>query len=145
MNLIEGPTLSTIHVTPEDGFGYASFEAMGYDPKDCDLQSLLDRVLSCFRLMIFSIAVHVNAGMRESSWTKPVWPQGYTCEMISERELTWKNSIVYYTYRMRNTESPRSIVPSLSWEEESEENNYLQVKENQKNCIGCKDLQVCTH
>jgi len=128
MNSIEGPALSTIHVTPEDGFSYASFEAMGYDPKVCDLEPLVERVLSCFRPMIFSIAVHANAGVCQSSWTKPVWPQGYTCEMISEQELTGKSSVVYYTYRMRNAESPRSTLPVLNWEEEREENDYLQVK-----------------
>lgn len=31
MNSIEGDAISTIHVTPEDGFSYASFEAVGYD------------------------------------------------------------------------------------------------------------------
>lgn len=141
MNSIEGPALSTIHVTPEDGFSYASFEAMGYDPKDCDLESLVERVLSCFRPMVFSIAVHVNVGTCQSSWTKPVWPRGYTCEMVSEQELTGKSSVGYYTYIMDNAESPRSTLPSFAWEEESEENDYLQVKVNGQN-IGFKDLQV---
>ncbi|XP_022153283.1 S-adenosylmethionine decarboxylase proenzyme-like, partial [Momordica charantia] len=31
MNGIEGAAYSTVHVTPEDGFSYASYEAMGFD------------------------------------------------------------------------------------------------------------------
>ena len=139
MNSIEGPALSTVHVTPEDGFSYASLEAMGYHPRDCDLEGLVERVLSCFRPMIFSIAVHVNAGECQSSWTKPVWPQGYTCEMISQQELTGKGRVVYYTYSIPNAESP---LRSFAWEAEREENDYLQVKENEKKQIDCKDLKV---
>lgn len=30
MNSVEGPAVSTIHITPEDGFSYASFETAGY-------------------------------------------------------------------------------------------------------------------
>lgn len=101
MNSIKGPALSTIHVTLEDGFNYASFEAMGYDPKDYDLQALVERVLSCFKPMVFSIAVHVNAGTCQSSWTKPICLQGYTCEMIAQQE----GSVIYCTYRICNVES----------------------------------------
>ena len=34
MNGVEGPTFSTIHITPELGFSYASFEVCGYAPED---------------------------------------------------------------------------------------------------------------
>lgn len=134
MNSIEGPALSTIHVTPEDGFSYASFEAMGYDPKDCDLQALVERVLSCFKPMVFSIAVHVNAGACQSSWTKPICPQGYTCEMIAQQELTKKGSVIYCSYRIANTESK---LVSVTQEEEREGNNYLRVKKKAKKHIEC--------
>lgn len=60
MNSIEGAAISTIHVTPEDGFSYASFEAAGYDLKDASLNQLVDRVLACFQATEFSIAVHAD-------------------------------------------------------------------------------------
>ena len=142
MNSIEGPALSTIHVTPEDGFSYASFEAMGYDPKDCDLETLVERVLTCFRPMIFSIAVHVNvnAGACQSTWTKPVCPEGYTCEMIAQQELTKKGSVlIYCTYRIRNAQS--KLASSLAWEEERGGNDYLQMKKNAKQHVECDALK----
>lgn len=139
MNALEGAAISTIHVTPEDGFSYASFEAMGYDPKGCDLESMVERVLSCFRPMVFSISVHVSVDIGHSSWTKPVWPQGYICDMTSHQELTGKSSVVYHTYRMAINESPRSTLPLLSWEEESEENDcLLHLTEKEKKLLKCE-------
>ncbi|KAI3704706.1 hypothetical protein L1987_74933 [Smallanthus sonchifolius] len=60
MNAIEGDAISTIHVTPEDGFSYASFETAGYDFKSMDLTTLVERVLTCFHPSEFSLALHVN-------------------------------------------------------------------------------------
>ncbi|CAA6670083.1 unnamed protein product [Spirodela intermedia] len=37
MNAVEGAAISTIHVTPEEGFSYASFEATGYDLEEVDM------------------------------------------------------------------------------------------------------------
>ncbi|GFY86829.1 hypothetical protein Acr_05g0004680 [Actinidia rufa] len=62
MNAIEGGAISTIHVTPEDGFSYASFEAVGYDLKVVSLDNLLERVLDCFQPREFSIALHADVG-----------------------------------------------------------------------------------
>merc|ERR1712137_1087221 len=58
MDSIEGGAISTIHVTPEDGFSYASFESMGYNFNEVDLSKLLERVLACFRPSKFSVSVH---------------------------------------------------------------------------------------
>ncbi|KAI3808619.1 hypothetical protein L1987_24574 [Smallanthus sonchifolius] len=65
MNAIEGDAISTIHVTPEDGFSYASFEAAGYDFKSMDLTTLVERVLTCFHPSEFSLALHVNGNELE--------------------------------------------------------------------------------
>ncbi|GLJ52383.1 hypothetical protein SUGI_1114320 [Cryptomeria japonica] len=134
MNAIEGDAVSTIHVTPEDGFSYASFESMGYGPQDVELKELVDRVLFCFKPKVFSIAVHVSAPIGQSSWTvldRP--PQGYVCDMTSGRELTGGSNMVYLTYRINAKESHRiTTLPLLAWEEESEGNDSLFISEKKQ-------------
>lgn len=61
MNAIEKDAISTIHVTPEDGFSYASFEAVGYSFESVmDLNRLVERVLACFQPSEFSVSLHGN-------------------------------------------------------------------------------------
>ncbi|KAJ0472349.1 putative adenosylmethionine decarboxylase [Helianthus annuus] len=61
MNAIEGDAISTIHVTPEDGFSYASFEAVGYSLKSSmDVNVLVERVLACFKPNEFTVSLHGN-------------------------------------------------------------------------------------
>ena len=52
MNSVEGPAVSTIHVTPEDGFSYASFETVGYNLKDVNLKQLVP-VGHCLMITMF--------------------------------------------------------------------------------------------
>lgn len=134
MNAIERDAVSTIHVTPEDGFSYASFEAMGYGPQDVELKQLVERVLFCFKPKVFSIAVHVSAPVGQSSWTlldQP--PQGYVCDRTSGQELAGGSNMVYLTYRSCAKESHRISLPLLVWEEESEGNGSLFVNEKKQN------------
>jgi S-adenosylmethionine decarboxylase len=65
MNAIEGAAISTIHVTPEDGFSYSSFEAAGYDFEDVNLSQLVERVLACFQPTEFSVALHTDIAEKE--------------------------------------------------------------------------------
>ncbi|KAK4272324.1 hypothetical protein QN277_020896 [Acacia crassicarpa] len=60
MNSVENFVVSTIHVTLEDGFSYATFEIVGYDLKALNLKQLVLRVFTCFEPMEFSVAVHVD-------------------------------------------------------------------------------------
>ncbi|CAI9782999.1 unnamed protein product [Fraxinus pennsylvanica] len=57
MNGIEGTAYSTVHVTPEHEFSYASYEAMGVDFGSIKLEPLVKRVLKCFEPVDFSIAI----------------------------------------------------------------------------------------
>lgn len=124
MNATEGAAVSTIHVTPEDGFSYASFESIGYGPDYIDLKALVERVLRCFRPKVFSVAVHVNARVGQTSWTKTDNPpRGYFCDMVSEQELTGDGKVLYLVFRRGNAEPPVSKLPLFSWEEEGESGN----------------------
>ncbi|KAK8522725.1 hypothetical protein V6N13_115682 [Hibiscus sabdariffa] len=121
MNSIQADAISTIHVTPEDGFSYASFESVGYDLEKLDLNQLVDRVLVCFEPSEFSVAVHVNGGAGcslEEICSLNV--RGYRCGERSIEELGMEGSIIYQKFNAIGIcGSPRSTLRSR-WEEEEE-------------------------
>lgn len=99
MNGIDGSAYSTVHVTPEDGFSYASYEAMGFDPKAVGFEPLVKRVLKCFGPSDFSVAITCGGGGAH------VWAnkgsadvEGYTCENMVKQELPGGGCIVYLNY-----------------------------------------------
>ncbi|KAI3923386.1 hypothetical protein MKW98_026979 [Papaver atlanticum] len=105
---------STIHVTPEDGFSCASFEAVGYDLKNAvDLKQLLRRVLSCFEPNEFSVAVHSDIGN-----SVPELRMGslLLCTLIL---VIMSQSFV----NVGSCRSPRSILKSC-WKSEDEEDSH---------------------
>lgn len=53
----EGGSVYTIHVTPEEGFSYASFELCQIHPDDVDLSLLVESVVSCFNPANFTVAI----------------------------------------------------------------------------------------
>lgn len=128
MNAIEGGALSTIHVTPEDGFSYASYEVMGFDPKLIDYKSLIERVLRCFGPSEFSVAItHFgDAG----AWGKALSIQGYTCEEMGDQELPGGGVLRLQCFSKKGgmgmavekggigmAVSPKSILLSSCWDE----------------------------
>ncbi|CAA7407130.1 unnamed protein product [Spirodela intermedia] len=93
MNAVEGAAISTIHVTPEEGFSYASFEATGYDLEEVDMGPLVERALKCFRPSEFSVAVHstVPGGDLPSF-------AGYNAGGKSFQDLGRAGSLVYQSF-----------------------------------------------
>lgn len=122
MNAIEGAAISTIHVTPEDGFSYASFEAVGYDMKEVNINYLVERVLACFQPSEFSIAVHVNDVCTSLEHNCSPDVKGYHCGESSYEELERGGSIVFYRFARTGgcCGSPRSTLKGC-WKEEEEE------------------------
>ncbi|XP_022871513.1 S-adenosylmethionine decarboxylase proenzyme-like [Olea europaea var. sylvestris] len=115
MNAVEGATISTIHVTPEDGFSYASFEAVGYDFKVVDLTLLLERVLACFQLAKFSIALHGKELDMDSTRNM----KGYVCAKRNFEVVGHGGSIIYCSFiSVGNCSSPRSILLDKNQDEE---------------------------
>ncbi|PSS33611.1 S-adenosylmethionine decarboxylase beta chain like [Actinidia chinensis var. chinensis] len=124
MNSIEGSAISTIHVTPEDEFSYASFEAVGYDFRSLSLTLLLERVLACFQPSEFSIALHADDGneLELSSDARPD-VNGYYCLERNYEALGKGGSIVYYSFtRTGGCGSPRSTL-HCCWNESEEDKN----------------------
>lgn len=121
MNSIEGDAISTIHVTPEDGFSYASFEAAGYDLKVVNLGLLIDRVLACFEPSEFSIAIHADLSPKLLELTCSLDLKGYHLGEKCHEELGFDNSVVYQKFvRTVACGSPRSIL-KCCWKEDEEE------------------------
>jgi S-adenosylmethionine decarboxylase len=125
MNSVEGPAISTIHITPEDGFSYASFEAVGYDLRTVNLKQLVERVLACFEPSEFSIAVHADVATKCLELNCSVGVNGYLREEGSVKELELGGSIVYQKFCktdvVADIGSRLSSLKSLRKEEEEEE------------------------
>ncbi|XP_071706386.1 S-adenosylmethionine decarboxylase proenzyme-like [Rutidosis leptorrhynchoides] len=126
MNAIEGDAISTIHVTPEDGFSYASFEAVGYDFKSMDLTRLIERVLACFQPSNFSVAVHGNdlkdLNLDDNDNNPNV--KGYSVEETKFEDLgVGAGSMVYFGFVKGGSQcgSPRSTLHRCWSETENEE------------------------
>ncbi|OMO98605.1 S-adenosylmethionine decarboxylase [Corchorus capsularis] len=124
MNGIEGFAYSTIHVTPEDGFSYASYEAMGLDlDNDADeavkLGPLVKRVLTCFCPNEFSIAVTCH-GRGARLWaTEGADVEGYTCQYVVKQELPGGGCVVYWSYYQSSKDERCPVLPvpaKVSWQ-----------------------------
>ncbi|KAI4357917.1 hypothetical protein L6164_001833 [Bauhinia variegata] len=120
MNSVEEAAVSTIHVTPEEGFSYASFETVGYDLKVVNLNQLVERVLACFEPKEFSIAVHADVASKAYEQNCLLDVKGYCRKERSHEELGMGASIIYQKF-MRTCEcvSPRSTLKC--WKDEDEE------------------------
>ncbi|XP_051119150.1 S-adenosylmethionine decarboxylase proenzyme-like [Andrographis paniculata] len=122
MNAIEGSAVSTIHVTPEDGFSYASFETVGYNFKELDLTSLLERVVACFQPAKFSVSLHASLECQLAA-DFPLKLDGYSCGE-SSLEVVGNNggSMIYASFvSAKGCVSPRSILQCCWSENEDEE------------------------
>ncbi|XP_076898083.1 S-adenosylmethionine decarboxylase proenzyme-like [Bidens hawaiensis] len=129
MNSIEDGAISTIHVTPEDGFSYASFEAVGYDFNEMSLEQLVQRVLACFEPGEFSIAVGADVASKCLEKTCLIEVEGYNVEEKSYEELGCEGSIVYQKFVRKDGSccgSPRSVLKcEKNWKEKvNEEKEY---------------------
>lgn len=121
MNAVEGSAISTIHVTPEDGFSYASFEAVGYDFGLVNLSQVLERVLACFEPCEFSIALHADAVADELGFDGSLDMAGYWCRERRYQAINRVRSVGYHRYkRAASCGSPRSIL-NCSWSENGQE------------------------
>lgn len=134
MNGINDGALSTIHVTPENGFSYASYEVMGFEPCKIDAATLVSRVLGCFGPSSFSIAITVlGAPLHAYSWAKQVLVPGYTCHGPVKQELPGGALLLYQTFSMNAVMSPRSILNC--WDEEELSENLFDECVSQKMMI----------
>ncbi|XP_010453744.1 PREDICTED: S-adenosylmethionine decarboxylase proenzyme 2-like [Camelina sativa] len=113
MNSIEDDAISTIHVTPEAGFSYASFEAVGYDFTTMDLSHLVSKVLTCFEPKQFSVAVHCSVAQMGYNSGLSVDLDDYGCsELIMESLGEERGTVMYQRFEKlgKYCGSPRSTL-----------------------------------
>ncbi|KAL7141202.1 hypothetical protein ABFS83_08G037600 [Erythranthe nasuta] len=123
MNAIEGGAISTIHITPEDGFSYASFEAVGYEFERDDLSQLVERVLDCFKPAKFSVSLHSSvSGEEVDTEFGALDIEGYRCGERSFEELGDGGAMVYSSFTSNGgCGSPKSTLQCCWSENEDEE------------------------
>ncbi|XWS73137.1 hypothetical protein CRYUN_Cryun02cG0099600 [Craigia yunnanensis] len=125
MNGIEGFAYSTVHVTPEDGFSYASYEVMGFDTEAVKLEPLVKRVLTCFCPNEFSVAVTCRVGV--CLWAmEGADLEGYRCQYMVKQEMPGGGCVVYRTYSSNGERGMVRIPAKLTmqqqcWKEAAEE------------------------
>ncbi|XP_031097128.1 S-adenosylmethionine decarboxylase proenzyme-like [Ipomoea triloba] len=121
---IEGAALSTIHVTPEDGFSYASFEAVGYDLEAVKLSTMIERALGCFEPSEFSIAVHADVAGKLLDQNCSLDVKGYCLGEKSVEEFgVGCGSVIYQKFcgaAFTCCGSPKSVLQSC-WKQEDKE------------------------
>ncbi|KAG4929745.1 hypothetical protein GLYMA_17G070500v4 [Glycine max] len=123
MNGIEGAAFSTVHVTPENGFSYGSYEVQGLDPGSNGFGALVRKVLKCFCPSDFSVAVTCEVGAEDWAMSDAD-VEGYCCQnVVKQQLLPGKGCLVYRTYsaRGRGRGSPKIAIVKCSNEIEKEE------------------------
>ncbi|EOY06295.1 hypothetical protein QUC31_016357 [Theobroma cacao] len=98
MNGIDGDRYSTIHVTPEDGYSYASFECVGSIYDDQDIVETLKKAVQVFRPATLSISTTCNS---HEVWTRvahAMEPLGLKCRSCAMDEFPAAGSIVFQTF-----------------------------------------------
>ncbi|KAL9242224.1 hypothetical protein vseg_016245 [Gypsophila vaccaria] len=124
MNGVDDGAYSTVHVTPEDGFSYASYEVMGFNPDSVRFGPLVNRVLRCFEPKEFTIAVTWFGGGGSSDWVSVYGGadvDGFTCLSAVKQELSGGGYVVYKTYvsdpLTHDVHVPRPILSLSCWKE----------------------------
>ncbi|KAL1195608.1 S-adenosylmethionine decarboxylase proenzyme 4 [Cardamine amara subsp. amara] len=108
MNGVDGDRYSTIHVTPEDGFSYASFECglSLYDDGHNDISEVLSRAIDVFRPSDVSIATTYGGEDYNHEVTKRVErvlakKLGLKCRSRHMDEFPGSGTVVYQSFTPR--------------------------------------------
>ncbi|XP_019170594.1 PREDICTED: S-adenosylmethionine decarboxylase proenzyme-like [Ipomoea nil] len=121
MNGMDGAAYSTVHVTPEEGFSYASYEAMGVELSLVGLEALVKRVLNCFEPAEFSVAVtRFGVPARDKIWRGGnADVDRYACRFRVTQELPGDGRIDYRCFTTNKVASRPSALQC--WKETEEE------------------------
>ncbi|KAL8026210.1 hypothetical protein ABFX02_14G012900 [Erythranthe guttata] len=102
MNGLDGARYSTVHVTPEDGFSYASFESSG-SVYDCCKEGILEvskKVVEIFRPRALSVSI-TTCGARYEGWRgveRAIEPLGLRLTSCTSEEFLNSGRVVFQTF-----------------------------------------------
>ncbi|GAA0163684.1 decarboxylase [Lithospermum erythrorhizon] len=104
MNGMDGDRYSTIHVTPEDGFSYASFECVGsiYDDHN-NIIDMLKKVVQVFGPGTLSVA---TTSPSNEVWTRvagAIEPLGMKCRSSTMDDFPAGSNVVFQTFTPRRS------------------------------------------
>ncbi|DBA97123.1 TPA: Mitochondrial 2-oxoadipate and 2-oxoglutarate transporter, variant 2 [Trebouxia sp. C0004] len=98
MNSMEGAGFSTIHITPEDGFSYASFEISNYATSSLDINNLVASVVDIFNPGKMTVALTVDTNLPCCMWGESVQtPERYTCHAQVSQRFTCGGRTAFYS------------------------------------------------
>ncbi|PNY13263.1 S-adenosylmethionine decarboxylase proenzyme [Trifolium pratense] len=102
MNGMDGGLYSTIHVTPEDGYSYASFECVGsVNNDDDDIVHVLRKVVQIFRPGTMSVSITTCSEYNNEVWRKvasALEPLGLKCRSCAMDQFPALGSVVFQTF-----------------------------------------------
>ncbi|XP_043711481.1 S-adenosylmethionine decarboxylase proenzyme 4-like [Telopea speciosissima] len=104
MNGMDGSRYSTIHVTPEDGYSYASFECVGSIEDDREMGEMLKKVVQVFRPATVSVSTTSCVGQQVWKRVKNALETvGLSCGSFAVDEFPSTGSIVFQTFTTSRT------------------------------------------
>lgn len=102
MNGLDGEKYSTIHVTPEEGFSYASFECVGslYEGGGY-IGDVLKKVVQVFRPGTMSVSTTCSSREVAARVAKAVEQVGMNCRSCTVDEFPAAGTVVFQTFTSR--------------------------------------------
>ena len=98
MNSMEGAGFSTIHITPEEGFSYASFEISNYATTSLDINQLVTIVVDIFNPGKLTVALTVDTNLPCCLWGESVQtPASYTCHASASQMFSCGGRTAFYS------------------------------------------------
>lgn len=114
MNGMEGSGFSTIHITPEDGFSYASFEASNYATQDLDIDSLVTALVQIFNPGKLTVSLTVDTSLPCCIWGESVrTPDDYTCHASCKQSFCCGGRTSFYSLA-KQTKAPLVVSEPVS-------------------------------
>ncbi|XP_047312275.1 S-adenosylmethionine decarboxylase proenzyme 4-like [Impatiens glandulifera] len=102
MNGMDGDRYSTIHVTPEDGYSYASFECTGSVHEDGkDIGRVLKKVAKIFRPETLSVSVTGGSQGMSARVARALKTVGLKCRSYADDEFPFVGQIGFQVFTNR--------------------------------------------